>query len=71
MKALRKHFTKHDVDILQLFNVLRVPQEGERTKQDDKIIEYVLANEVDKLRTAVEKKKFSAIFSADEKGRIA
>lgn len=56
MKSLRKRFAKHD--------------EGERTKYDDKILEYVLANDVDKLRTALDKKKYSALNRADDRGRI-
>ncbi len=46
-------------------------QDVERSKQDDKILELVLTNDVEKLRAAVEKKKYSVIHSADEKGRIA
>ena len=45
-------------------------KEGERTKYDDKILEYVLSNEVEKLRSAIEKKKYSALNLADERGRI-
>ena len=43
----------------------------DRTKYDDKIIEYVLTNDVDKLKAAVYKKKYNAIFTPDDKGRIA
>jgi hypothetical protein len=50
---------------------LTLEQDVERSKQDDKILELVLTNDVEKLRAAVEKKKYSVIHSADEKGRIA
>lgn len=42
----------------------------ERTKHDDKLLEYVLAGDAINLRQIVEKKKYSSLLSADEKGRV-
>lgn len=45
--------------------------QAERSKHDDKILEYVLANDPKNLQIAIDKKKYSVIHSADDKGRIA
>lgn len=53
-----------------MFSKRKHSHQLDRTKNDEKIIEYVLAGDAAKLRPLVEKKKFSSLLSADRMGRI-